>query len=106
MIPHALPNVQVLPPHFIRADRRAGAVPGAPVWIELLVGGVGQRLMHLPPFRGGRGTVDGRTNQGMPEFDTIAQLDQGRRLGGGGRVDPDAQPLRGAQQIMAATQSI
>jgi hypothetical protein len=83
---------------LVRAHRGTGAVPGAAVRIEVRVGGVSQRLVNLPPLRRGRRTVDGRTNERMPEPGPVAELDQARRLGGGRRVGTDAQPLRGAPE--------
>ena len=91
-------HVELCRDRFVRAHRRTGAVPGAPVRIDVRVGDVGEGLVDLPPFRRCRRAVDRRADERMPEPDPVAQLDQPGRLGGGRRIGTDAQPLRRAPQ--------
>ena len=83
---------------LVGSRRRVGAMPRPAVGVELRVGRLGQRAVHLRRSPRRRRAVGRRAHQRMPEPHPCAELDQPRRLGRRRRVAPDPEPLGRAPQ--------
>ena len=71
---------------------RLRAVPGAAIRIDVGIGGIGERAVHVPTVLRRASAVDRRTHERMTEAHLRAEFNQshgGRRRG---RVRPDAEP--------------
>jgi hypothetical protein len=73
-------------------------VPGAPVGVELRIGGVGQRTVHAATVRRLAGLVHGRAHQRMTKPHPGADLQQPGGLRGLGRLRIDPQVVGRAPQ--------
>ena len=78
---------------LVRRGRRLGAVPGAPVGIELRVGGLRQRGVQRVPFLRRRRAVGRRAHARVPEPHLRADLEQPGVDGGRRGLRIDAEPL-------------
>ena len=83
---------------LVRVRGRASAMPCAAIGIDVRIGDVGERPVHLPPLGRRRRPVDGRPDEGVPEPGMVAQLDQAGGLGRARRFRSDAETVYGAPQ--------
>jgi hypothetical protein len=84
---------------LVRPHRRVGPMPRSAVRIEMWIGHIGQRAMHLLQVAHAGRAVGRRAHQRMTETHPRTELDEPRGLGRPCRVGPDPKPLdRSPQQ--------
>jgi hypothetical protein len=70
--------LQLAGDRFIEARSRVGAMPRTTIGIDVGIGRLGERAVHLLTVGDGRRLVDHRAQQGVPEPDMGAELDEPR----------------------------
>ena len=86
--------LQLVGDGLVETRCRVRAMPGAPIGIDVGIGRLGQRPMHLLAVEHGRRLVDRRAHQRVAEPHMCTELDQSRRLRRRRRVGSEPEPAR------------